>query len=109
MTDSQRSLTPHFPTYEDARHFIQILDGISKQAFFDMRSDIMSNRGDPQHQMDWSNPDEWIPNRLEGQNLQFAWKIWEGSGKTLSPRYVLGEWLVLKIMNYLKHKAICST
>ncbi len=94
MTDSQRSLTPHFPTYEDARHFIRILDGISKQAFFDMRSDIMSKRGDPQHQMDWSDPDEWIPNRLEGQNLQLALKIWEESGRTLSPRYVRGEWLL---------------
>jgi restriction system protein len=94
MTDSQRSLTPHFPTYEDARHFIQILNGIPKQDFFNMRSDIMSQRGDPQHQMNWSDPDEWIRNRLEGKSLQLATKIWDESGKTLSPRYVRGEWLL---------------
>jgi restriction system protein len=38
-------------------------------------------------QFDWSDPDHWIGERLSGELQTLARKIWEGSGKTLNPRY----------------------
>jgi restriction system protein len=47
---------------------------------------IFEQDGSPQS-LDWSDPDHWIGERLSGDLQTLARQIWEGSGKTLNPRY----------------------
>ena len=47
-------------------------------------------RGTPQNPVDWSQPDTWIPERLDGTDLEFARAVWEqsmGAVKKWSPKF----------------------
>ena len=102
MEKVQRSLTPHFPTYRKACHFLRSLDGVAQTAFMQMRSEILSQRGDPQHSVDWTDPDEWIFIRLSGADQELAEKIWVSSNKELNPRHLRGVWYLSQTHNLLE-------
>jgi restriction system protein len=87
-----RSPTPLFPTYSNARHFLRIVDGIAGDAYQSMAASIWDQRGNPQEQVNWSNPDEWIAARLQGDDRKLAQRIWQDSEKQLNPRYTRGCW-----------------
>ena len=92
MEENYRSLTPHYPTYRNACHFIKLMDGASYSLYRSMYDEIWEQRGNPQQQMDWSQPDEWILKRLTGVKQQLALKLWRESKKELNPRYLRGPW-----------------
>ena len=102
MEEKQRSLTPHFPSYKKARHFLRLLEGVSQSAFMQMRTEILSQRGDPQHQVDWTDPDEWIITRLSGEDQELAKNIWERSNKELNPRHLRGVWYLSQTHDLLE-------
>ena len=87
-----RSPTPLFPTYVAVRQFMTLLDGTSHVAYQAMAGAIWDQRGNPQAQVDWSNPDEWIPERLTGAERDLAQRLWQASQRTLNPRYTRGCW-----------------
>jgi restriction system protein len=87
-----RSPTPLFPTYSAVRQFLTLLDGVAYTAYQSMASAIWDQRGSPQEQVDWSNPNEWIPERLSGAERELAQRIWHRSQQTLNPRYTRGCW-----------------
>ena len=89
---AQRSLTPHLPTYESARHFLRILDGVTYDTYRSMYDAIWSQRGTPQETTDWAEPEEWIPERLTGDGQALALRLWRESKKTVNPRHVRGAW-----------------
>lgn len=40
--------------------------------------------------MDWTNPDAWFPECLDGDHARPARKPWQGSGRRTNPRHVYG-------------------
>jgi restriction system protein len=44
--------------------------------------------------VDWSNPEEWMPARLSGDDLATAQAIWKGSKGQVNPRHTTGVWLL---------------
>lgn len=93
MSDQQpNSLTPDLPTYTAVRHFMRSVDDVSYWLYRSMFNQIMEARGNPQEQADWADPDQWIPQLLQGEEQKLALRIWHESGKTLNPRYVRGAW-----------------
>lgn len=90
--DGVRSPTPLFPTYTNARYFLRIMDGVSADAYQSMAASIWDQRGNPQEQVDWSNPDAWISQRLAGEDLSLAQRIWHDSQHQLNPRHTRGCW-----------------
>lgn len=86
------SPTPLFPTYAAVRQFLTLLDGTSYAAYQVMANAIWDQRGNPQAQVDWSNPDEWISERLTGAERDLAQRLWRESQRTLNPRYTRGCW-----------------
>jgi restriction system protein len=90
--DEIRSLTPFFPTYPIARHFLRIVHGVSYSLYRSMYNMIMEQRGNPQAVADWADPNEWIPERLSGQERDLALRFWHESQYELNPRYVSGKW-----------------
>jgi restriction system protein len=57
-----------------------------------MVNSIQESIGNPQAQVDWSRPDEWMLERLHGADREFAQKIWHSSRKKLNPRHTRGCW-----------------
>jgi restriction system protein len=86
------SPTPNLPTYPAVRHFMRIIDGISYVLFRSMYNDLWEQRGNPQETTDWADPDQWIPQRLSGEEQKLALSIWRESSGTVNPRYLRGSW-----------------
>lgn len=88
MTNKAR--TPWFPTYASARLLYPLLNGTSGQVFKQMQQAIGEQMGTPENPVDWTRPQEWIPERLSGELQEAAWAIWHGSGELLNPRHLAG-------------------
>lgn len=90
--DPIRSLTPHLPDNASARHFIAIMNGVSESLFHSMYAELWTQRGNPQETVDWADPDQWIPQRLSGEQQTLALRLWRESKHAINPRYARGAW-----------------
>ena len=93
---------PLYPLYSHLRHCVRAWDGEEVKTIRDMINGISDQTGTPQNPVDWSKPDEWIVERLNGENARLATKIWEGSGKDVNPRHVYGCYLFINRMDLLE-------
>lgn len=59
------SLTPGLSTYKETRALLRIINGVSYDLITQMRAKIWEQVGTPQNNIDWTQPDEWIPERLK--------------------------------------------
>ena len=84
---------PLYPTNEEARRFIQLMDGQSLRTFYNTREQIDANVGTPQETQDWSQPEEWIPQILSDGEQVLALHLWRGSDGLVNPRHTTGVWL----------------
>ena len=87
------SPTPLFPTYAEVRHFLRLVEGTLYADYRDMINEIWSQVGSPQEQVDWTDPQQWIPERLNGKSAALALKLWQGSKGVLNPRYTRSNWM----------------
>ncbi len=99
LTETMRSLTPNLQSNEKARAFLQILDGVPYKLYRSMCNEIWEQRGNPQEQVDWATPEQWIPERLCGEEQKLAIKLWQQSKNTINPRHVRGLWYFAKKHN----------
>lgn len=84
---------PLYPTNQQARHFVRLMNGQSQRVFFSMRDQIHANVGTPQATQDWTQPNQWIPEILDGDERALAFHLWEGSNGAFNPRHSTGTWL----------------
>lgn len=98
--------TPLFQTYSETRMLMGALSGAVKKAeFLLFLNAIWDQTGTPQNPVDWSKPDEWIPERLTGSSKALALRIWEQTHKLLNPRHVYGAYLFINRYGLLKADA----
>ena len=90
----RRVRIPHFPRYDEVRLVLPVWAGMARAEVTGLRSTIAMLRGTPQEPVDWSSPDEWIPQRLVGSDRDVALAIWTGTDKRVNPRHVYGHWLL---------------
>ena len=90
--DQARSPTPGIPVYPNARHFLRILNGMPYALYRGTYNAIWAQRGSPQEQVDWTDPDAWISERLSDGEQRLALRIWQESKHELNPRYLRGAW-----------------
>ncbi len=64
-----------------------------RNAVAGMINAIHGQTGTPQNPVDWTDPDAWIGERLSGGAAELARRIWEESGRTVTPRHVNGSYL----------------
>ena len=87
----KHSLTRFFPTYIKAQRFLLILEGTRYSQYLAMWKTIFTNqKGTPQDTANWTNPQEWIPQRLDGEEQELALRIWHESDHLVNPRYTDG-------------------
>ena len=92
---------PLFPTYSELRSAMRAFDGEPVKQIRDTITAIFEQTGTPQNPVDWSEPDTWIEERLSGEPRAIARKVWDGSGKTLNPRYLNGCYLFINRLKLL--------
>lgn len=98
--------TPLFQSYSDTKMLMGALSGTVKKAdFLLFLNAIWDQTGTPQNPVDWSKPDEWIPERLTGSSRALALHIWEQTKKLLNPRHVYGAYLFINRCGLLKANA----
>jgi restriction system protein len=90
---------PRPPTYTEIAHAVRLLDGEAAKRVRDMMNAIFELANSPGEPVEWTDPDRWINERLAGDVRRLARKVWDGSGKTLNPRYLYAHH---KIINRLK-------
>ena len=59
-----------------------------------LEATIKKLRGTRESAADWTDPAKWIPDRLEGSDLELAMDIWERTRGSVNPRHVYGHWLL---------------
>lgn len=101
MENELRSLTPNLPEYRLAAHFLKTLDGVSNTLYRRMYNEIWEQRGNPQENVDWTDPDKWIPERLRGEEQSLALRLWRESRGKVNPRYTRGSWYLCTKHNFL--------
>jgi len=93
---------PLFPTYRQVRALLPIYNGVKKSDIFRLIKTIWDLTGTPQEQVDWQEPDVWIPKRLEGYNQKLAKTIWDGTGHVVNPRHMYGAYILINHYELLK-------
>ena len=94
--------TPLFPLYSDVRQLLSIWEGVPRPTVQAMIKAIWDQTGTPQNPVDWSNPDEWIPERLDGENASLALKTWKESDRSVNPRHAYGTYLFINTYGLLE-------
>lgn len=90
--------TPLFPDYDKTVAFLKVLEGKPVESYRSLWATIWSLTGTPQNPVDWQNPDEWIEERLNGEDRQLAMLIWKDTNGLVNPRHTQGS--VFLINNY---------
>jgi len=68
--------------------FLRVADGVDVATLRAITKKVWEQRGTQQDRVDWSDPDQWIPKRLVGPEMQAALDVWNRSGKSVNPRYL---------------------
>ena len=89
---SKRSITVWLPKYALAQQFLSIMNGTSHSQYLAMWKDITSQSGTKQYTVNWTDPAVWIPDRLTGDSLNLAIRLWRESGKLINPRWSYEIW-----------------
>jgi len=87
---------PLFPLYSRVRQLLPVLDGRPRADLQSLLNRLAELRGTPQEPEDWSNPDEWIGQRLQGVEQDLARAIWEQSDRQANPRHIYGCWYLIR-------------
>ena len=86
---------PLFPFHKVTQEFLKYLDGKKEQLHKDTWDIIWNLRGTPQEQVNWQDPEQWIPTRLKNEAADFALSLWHSSKKLVNPRYMRGPMFVI--------------
>ena len=103
MTDSQRRIvrTPLFPTYSEVAALLRIFPSYRKSQVYGLIKAIHNQAGTVKNNVDWSNPDEWIDEKLDGDDKKLAADIWQQSQYQVNPRHIYGSYLFISTYQLL--------
>lgn len=93
--DEGQSYIPHYPTYSEVRALLPVWEGCDRRSITRMKNEIWDLRGSPQENVDWTDPDSWIVERLQDPARSLALATWQKSGRKVNPRHVTGHWRLI--------------
>ena len=88
-----KGFVPYLPRHATVRALLLIWNGKTIHTVRKLRKAIQSKIGTPQSPVDWSNPNSWINERLDGSDRELASEIWQRSDGTVNPRHTDGAWI----------------
>lgn len=76
------------PSYSIIKATLELIGNVPKHKYQSMEKAIRAQQGTPQENIDWTDPDSWIGERLQGEDAQLAKFFWEQSNKIINPRHL---------------------
>lgn len=101
----QRVRTPLYPTYREVRHLLKVWPGRPRKQITGLEATLRELRGTPQAPVAWTEPDVWIPDRLQGADRDLATAVWVQSGRSVNPRHTYGHWLLSRTYELIVENA----
>jgi restriction system protein len=83
-----------YPDYDEVRLVLPVLAGLPRAQVTGLRAAMWEHRGTTADNVDWTDPDTWIPARLSGDNREVALRIWKQTRRRVNPRHMAGHWLL---------------
>lgn len=93
---------PWFQPLSVVRGALRVFDGTPKTLVDDLTKQLHAQRGTPKKQVDWTNPDEWIEERLAGDEAKLARRLWSESEHVVNPRWLAGPTALIRIYELAK-------
>ncbi|MDQ6770526.1 MAG: HTH domain-containing protein [Gemmatimonadota bacterium] len=81
-----------FPEYDAVRSLLPVLQGTPRTLMTGLRAAIWEQTGTFEDNVDWTEPDRWIPERLTGEYREAAQKVWTATNHRVNPRHMTGHW-----------------
>jgi len=81
---------PIYHPQSGLRHWLKAVEGFSWAELHQLYSNLNALMGTPKNQVDWTDPDSWIGERLSGKSEEIARSIWQESQGTVNPRHSHG-------------------
>lgn len=100
--EGRRVRVPLFPSYTELRLVLPVWNGWHKSQITGLKATIDTLTGTPRNPGDWTNPDEWIVNKLKGNDRELAEAIWKQTKGKVNPRHVYGHWLLARTYQLLE-------
>lgn len=94
-TRSRIVRTPLFPTYSEVSALLKVFAGYRRSQVQSLIKALHNQVGTVKNNVDWSNPDEWIDEKLAGDDRAIASDIWKQSGNQVNPRHIYGGYLFI--------------
>jgi restriction system protein len=93
---ARRVRIPLFPSYAYVHGLLSVLNGLPRANIQGLLNSLVELRGTPQEPEDWSDPDDWIERKLQGNSRDLAKAIWDKSHHGVNPRHLYGSWYLAK-------------
>jgi restriction system protein len=93
---------PLSPTYAAIGSTVRVLDGEPVKRVRDLMNTIFDQAGSAPSPLDWSDPERWIDERLTGDLKTLARKVWEGSDKTVNPRHLYAQVVLINRLRLME-------
>jgi restriction system protein len=100
-TNQPNPRIPFYPSSRVMREFLRLMDGKSHRVLVSIGEFIKQHMGTPQANQDWTNPDEWIPDILNGEERELAEHLWRGSKSLVNPRYLFEIRMVMRLYDLI--------
>jgi restriction system protein len=97
MTNPRQRIvrTPLFPTYSEVATLLKVFSGYRRSQVQSLIKALHSQVGTVKNNVDWSTPDQWIDEKLLGDDRQLANDIWKQSQQLVNPRHIYGGYLFI--------------
>lgn len=100
-TDERRVRVPHYPIHRWVEAALPLFEGVRASVVTGMQGSIARQRGKPQANKDWSDPDVWIDEVLDGEEAAFARRLWTETSRLVNPRHLLGTWRLVRLYDLI--------
>lgn len=90
MQNQSKVRVPWFQPLSVVREVLKVYEGVSPKTIRTYIQSIRDLTGTPQDTHDWTDPNAWIADRLDGEMAGLATRFWIESNHRVNPRYIHG-------------------
>lgn len=105
MEDKYMVRVPWFQSMSVTRAALPVYEGVPRDLIDKVMTETHGQRGTPQEQVDWTEPDKWIGERLQSEVAELAMRFWEESDHLVNPRWLQGPDYLMKVYKLIRTDA----
>ncbi|MCB9831809.1 MAG: restriction endonuclease [Planctomycetes bacterium] len=92
LDGDSRVRVPDYPTNAQVDAVLRVLPGLARGRIRALQNRLAGLTGTNKDSVDWSDPDAWIGERLDGEDEETARRVWQGTKGKVNPRWLEPPW-----------------